>query len=43
MLHKIDLLHFQLASPEERIQMVEPLGWKLKISLMELRKLVRFL
>jgi hypothetical protein len=29
--HKIDFLHFQLASPEERIRMVELLGWRPEI------------
>jgi hypothetical protein len=43
MLHKINLLHFHLASPEERIQMVEPLGWRPEIPSVELQKLVRFL
>jgi hypothetical protein len=43
MLCKINLLHFQLASSEERIQMVEPLGWMPEIPPVELWKLVRFL
>jgi hypothetical protein len=43
MLRKINLLHFHLASPEERIQMVEPLGWRPEIPPVELQKLARFL
>jgi hypothetical protein len=41
--HKIDFLHFQLASPEEQIRMVEPLGWRPEIPLVDPQRLIRFL
>jgi hypothetical protein len=43
MRRKIDLLHLQLASPEERIRMVEPLGWRPEIPPVDLQRLIRFL
>jgi hypothetical protein len=41
--YKIDFLYFQLASPEEQIMMVEPLGWRPEIPLMDPQRLIRFL
>jgi hypothetical protein len=41
--HKIDLLYFQLASSEEHILMVEPLGWRPEIPPVDPRRLLRFL
>jgi hypothetical protein len=43
LLHKIDLLYFQLASPEEQILMVEPLGWRPEIPPVDPHRLLRFL
>jgi hypothetical protein len=40
---RIDFLYFQLASPEEEIQMVEPLGWRPEIPPVDPRRLFRFL
>jgi hypothetical protein len=40
---RIDLLYFQLASSEEQIQMVEPLGWRSEIPPLDPRRLLRFL
>jgi hypothetical protein len=41
--HKIELLYFQLASPEEQILMVEPLAWRPEIPPVDPRRLLRFL
>jgi hypothetical protein len=41
--HKIDFLHFQLASPEKRIRMVEPLGWRPEIPPVDPQRLICFL
>jgi hypothetical protein len=41
--HKIDLLYYQLASPEEQILMVEPLGWRPEIPPVDPYRLPRFL
>jgi hypothetical protein len=41
--HRIDFLYFQLVSPEEQIQMVEPLGWRPEIPPVDPRRLLRFL
>jgi hypothetical protein len=43
MRRRIDLLYFQLASPEEQIQMVEPLGWRPEIPPVDPWRLLRFL
>jgi hypothetical protein len=40
---RIDLIYFQLASPEEQIQMVETLGWRPEIPPVDPRRLLRFL
>jgi hypothetical protein len=41
--YKIDFLYFQLASPEEQIMMVEPLGWRPEIPPVDPQRLLRFL
>jgi hypothetical protein len=40
---KIDLLYFQLASPEEQILMVELLGWRPEIPPVDPYRLLSFL
>jgi hypothetical protein len=41
--YKIDFLYFQLASLEEQIMMVEPLGWRPEIPPVDPQSLIRFL
>jgi hypothetical protein len=41
--YKIDFLYFQLASLEEQIMMVEPLGWWPEIPPVDQQRLIRFL
>jgi hypothetical protein len=41
--YKIDFLYYQLASPEEKIQMEEPLGWRAEIPQVDPFHLLRFL
>jgi hypothetical protein len=41
--HKIDFIYYQLASPEEKILMEEPLGWRAEIPQVDPFRLLRFL
>jgi hypothetical protein len=41
--YKIDFLYYQLASPEEKIQMEEPLGWRVEIPQVDPFRLLCFL
>jgi hypothetical protein len=41
--HKINFLYYQLASPVEKIQMEEPLGWRAEIPQVDPYRLLRFL